>query len=763
MSEKPRALAVAHWSFDESSGRTVLDSISGRHDPVSYIFHEARHKPSTDVERRDGVRGKALLLDGYSTWIEREAGCAPMIAGHCTIEVWIAPRTFGTNNEQGMFPIVEQRDRERNLGYSLGLAQHGEWSFQFGDGSVWQECWSREHRVKPRQWNHLVVTLDPSLGRVSLFLNGELAERFERKPFSFQPAEQVFYIGKSGSGLQVADEQFNLNMVNGLIDELSLYGECLDDGCIHQRFQTVLSECGGQLPVPDLSLNRAVYEGDRHRPVYHLIAPGHWMNEPHGPVYFAGHYHIFYQQNTRGPYWHDIHWGHLVSTDMVHWQDMPFALFPEKDAVDPDGDWSGSACIGPDEVPVLFFTAANETMHPNQMTAVATSTCSEDQDPLLPYWRKHSEPVTIQQDGLTCAEGEVWTGQFRDPFVWKEGNTYYQLVGSGVRKDGAAVGGTALVYSSENLIDWIYQGTLMVGDYPNRPETGQVWELPVLLPLGEDSRGMQKHVFLVNPWYDHVSELNVRYVWYWIGTWKSEQGQFVPDHEQPQLLDVGEHFTGPSGFVDPKGRAVVFSIAQGKRTHQQEHDAGWAHNGGLPVELFLHPDDTLGVRPIDELHSLRSSLVVDLAEVSLQEAREALQAVRGDVMEIRLEVPRAEVEELSLYVRQSPKHEEETRLFYRAEDAHYGIDRTASSLLEQTGKGIQGGVVNLPDETIVMHAYLDKSMIECYLNERKSLTSRVYPTREDAIGMDMHAVFRDRELIVRLQVWQLRSAYEQDQ
>ena len=54
------------------------------------------------------------------------------------------------------------------------------------------------------------------------------------------------------------------------------------------------------------------------------------MNEPHAPVYYKGNYHIFYQANVHAPIWNHIQWGHMISTDMVHWKDLPLALETEE-------------------------------------------------------------------------------------------------------------------------------------------------------------------------------------------------------------------------------------------------------------------------------------------------------------------------------------------------------------------------------------------------------------------------------------------------
>lgn len=122
-----------------------------------------------------------------------------------------------------------------------------------------------------------------------------------------------------------------------------------------------------------LSINRAAWKNDIQRPAYHLIAPGKWMNEPHAPVYYKGNYHIFYQANVHAPIWNHIQWGHMISTDMVHWRDLPLALETEEGSLDPDGCWSGSALIDKNGLPRIYYTAGNNEKFPNQSVAMAVS------------------------------------------------------------------------------------------------------------------------------------------------------------------------------------------------------------------------------------------------------------------------------------------------------------------------------------------------------------------------------------------------------
>ena len=89
--------------------------------------------------------------------------------------------------------------------------------------------------------------------------------------------------------------------------------------------------------------------------ILHLKAPGDWINDPNGFVYYKGKYHLFYQYFPCAPVWGTMHWGHAVSDDLVHWRHLGIALFPTK-SYDRNGIFSGSA-LEIDGRMMLYYTA----------------------------------------------------------------------------------------------------------------------------------------------------------------------------------------------------------------------------------------------------------------------------------------------------------------------------------------------------------------------------------------------------------------------
>jgi sucrose-6-phosphate hydrolase SacC (GH32 family) len=739
---------LAWWSFDEGQGRHAEDRVSGRRDPIAYVFNQARYKPSSDPLWRPGIdTGQALLFDGYSTWVTRAADQMPRPEDALTIAAWVAPASFEHGDEGRLSAIVDQHDREERQGYILGVFRHGAWSLQLGAGGDWLELWAEAQPLPRGHWSYIVAIYDGAGGRMALSLNGELvAERAVPAGQSITACHHDLLIGKNNKGARLQGV-FAANMFHGLIDEVSIHRRALTLDEIRANYAAYREGfAGGLAPTPDLRPHRSRYDGDRHRPQYHFIPPEHWMNEPHAPLHFRGRYHLFYQHNPQGPYWHQIHWGHAVSDDLVHWRDLPYALSPEQDAVDPDGCWSGSAVVDDDGVPAIFYSAGDNRRSPNQAVALARSTVAEDGDADLSAWVKHPQPLVVQEPGIGLF------GQFRDPFVWREDGGWHMLVGSGIPGQG----GAALLYRSDDMLNWTYRGPLYAGDVQKYPRTGDVWELPVFLPLGCDAQGRQKHILLINPWFAGPSPYYCKYIFYWIGAWDREHDRFIPDDE-PQVIDLGEHFIGPSATIDAHGRIVLFSIVRSGLSAQQEYDLGWANNGGLPVVLNLRADGRLGVEPIPELRSLRAEHLLSIREQSREEANRQLQDIRGTMLEVLIELEPGTADRYGLAVRRSPDGMEETLLFYDAATSTLNADRQRSSMDPDMEKSIVGGTLDLRGEHLRLRIYLDHSMVEAYANELKSLTTRVYPVRRDALGLQ---VWGDGTLTVKsMDVWRLRSAY----
>lgn len=735
--------SLHQWGFDEGAGKVTRDHTQSKLSAIHYAL-------KSDPEWKNGISGKALLFDGYSNWLELAPEEVNKPTESFSIEAWIAPRAYewGDNGQPSV--IINQHDKEKKQGFIVGMGRHGYITFHLALNGEWYEIWSPEGKILPKdKWSYVVAQFEKEANKISLYLNGELIQEKEVPNNSeFTPAAHLpLLVGKHNQAADVSDV-FQVNMFNGLMDNVSLYSKAFSYEAIKQQYEEVINKWNNKLSIPDTSFNRTVYKGDRYRPNYHFTAPQHWMNEPHAPIYYNGKYHLFYQFNPAGPFWHQIHWGHAVSNDMIHWEDSPVALSPTEGTAARDGVWSGSATYDENGVPVLFYTAGHDEMKPNQMTGMARPADSKDMN--LKHWNMNPNPVTIQEENIDTPMGKVMFGQFRDPYVWRDGEKWFQLVGSGVEKSG----GTALLYSSEDLEQWKYEKPLMIGDKVKYPRTGDVWELPFLVPIKNKETGEQKFVFMISPYFMSPSPNAARFTFYWIGTWDPERLEFIPDHKDPKMFDYGEHFTGAQGFIDGNGRTIVTSILQDRRSESEKYHSGWAHGAGLPLEIYLNHKLDLGIRPIEEVQSLRREELISVENVSMEEANKQLEKIQSDQIEIELELDVSNLKEAGLKLLKDSNSQEETIIFYNTERKTIHIDRSRSSKNPDIEKGIQGGELNVEDHILRIKLFIDKSVVEAYVNNEKSISSRVFPTMDQAKGLEVYGI--DGEPFVRLmRVWSL--------
>jgi len=306
---------------------------------------------------------------------------------------------------------------------------------------------------------------------------------------------------------------------------------------------------------------------DPYRPLYHFSPPENVMNDPNGLCQWRGRYHLFYQFKPTGQ--GRVHWGHTVSDDLVHWRDLPIALYPdgERDC------FSGQTLVERERVIAIYHGTQSGN-------SIATAS-----DPLLLNWQKHpANPV------IPIVDVDESGAPYRvfDPCIWKEDDAYYAL--SGTYKDGERgvdCRNVDHLFRSRDLAKWEHLGALIEDGFYTEP--GEDGAVPNFWPIGNG-----KHMLL---FFSHK-----RAGQYYIGDYDPTTHRLHPDYHG--RMNYGSYTVGslhaPSATIDDEGRFLAFfNVKEGKPS------SGWNDIMTLPRRFSLDESNALCIAPAAEVESLR--------------------------------------------------------------------------------------------------------------------------------------------------------------
>jgi len=517
-------------------------------------------------------------------------------------------------------------------------------------------------------------------------------------------------------------------------------------------FADTLKEQEAQLKTNPLlqrmAASRKRQAGDAFRPLYHYISAEADLNDPNGLCFWQGRWHLFYQWFT--PEDSRPHWGHAVSDDLIHWRDLPPAIYPNPE----EACFSGTIFIEEGRRAIAIYHGLKRG------TMVAVSS-----DPLLLNWKKVTgkEVIPVRKPGDDPLPYDVF-----DPCIWKTDGAYYALTAGGLFDGPGGRQVRALfLHRSKNLTSWEYLHPFLENDqYGMIRDDGAC---PYFWPIGD------RHILLH---YSHLSGGK-----YLLGDYDKARDKFVVTYGSDFNFgpSVPAAIHAPSAYPDGKGGVIaLFNMNSGYSKNE------WSKILSLPRRLTLIGKDQLGIEPAGGVESLRGehSRVEKMTLPANEDV--VLENVRGNAMEIVAEIDTQDASMVEMNVLRSANAEEVTRILFFRDRGYFSHEAAEGDILTNLIALVTGPRASmisidssrsstLPDvfsrapetaevllgknEPLKLRVFVDKSVVEVFVNGKQCVSVRVYPGRKDSVGVSLRAQGRDA-VLKSLDAWQMKNIYE---
>jgi fructan beta-fructosidase len=450
-----------------------------------------------------------------------------------------------------------------------------------------------------------------------------------------------------------------------------------------------------------------------YRPQFHFSPAKNWQNDPNGLVYYKGEYHLFYQYNPFGNEWGYMHWGHAISTDLVHWEHLPIALSPDNDSKDKELCTAFSGCglidennltglqIGDEKTILLFYTSQKC----GQRLAY-----SNDKGRT---WLKYEKNPIIAFDE---------TDDARDPKVfWHEPSKQYVMVLYRKPNNNDKLKGVSF-YTSKNLIDWKFKNHV-VGFF----------ECPDLVELSVNRRSDDKRWVLFDGDGSYV-----------IGIFDGEK--FIT--ETPKLQsDFGANYYATqtwNNIPESDGRTIQIAWMKGGEFPDMPFKGQMTFPCELSLKKYLD-GIKLTRKPIKEIELLHSKGEVwENKNLIPGIDKNLTRGIKGDCMHIIGSFNIKTSDTFGFIVRLDKK-DNGTEIMYTSKN------KTLSCL----GKS---AIVEPVDGIIKLEILLDRTSIEIFANDGRIVMSSSFVPSDKADGLYLFNTGGEL-LVEKLEIYPLKSIW----
>ncbi len=405
-----------------------------------------------------------------------------------------------------------------------------------------------------------------------------------------------------------------------------------------------------------LSDEWSVTNTDFYRPVYHHTPLYGWMNDANGLVYKDGEYHLYFQYNPYGSKWGNMHWGHSVSKDLVHWEHLDPAI-----ARDTLGQiFSGSTVVDKDNTAgygkgaiIAMYTSASDKN--GQIQCMAYST-----DNGRTFTKYEGNPTLTPFDGLK---------DFRDPkmFWYEPAKSWYVIVSADKEMR---------FYKSADLKKWEYVSAFGKG-YGAQPNQ---FECPDFFPL--TINGKQKYVMIVN--INPGCLFGGSATEYFVGDFDGTTFKCDSKPEVAKFLDYGKDHYATVCFSNTGSRVIGVPWMSNWQYANETPIRQYRGANGLPRELKLFEKDGqiyMSANAVEETKALRKS-TKEIADVTLEGEKkiENLFTDNDGAFEIEADITpgAAGVAGIDLYNSKG----ETSKIYLDLKAGKIVMDRTESGLVE---------------------------------------------------------------------------------
>jgi beta-fructofuranosidase len=445
-------------------------------------------------------------------------------------------------------------------------------------------------------------------------------------------------------------------------------------------------------------------QADPARPIFHVMTPAQWMNDPNGPIFYKGYYNLFYQLHPFSDQDGPKYWGHVRSRDLVKWEHLPIAIAPSGDKGE-EAIWSGSCTINGLGQPMIFYTSIAKGKsafdHAEQWAATSDGT--------MIHWQKSPANPVLSE----ALHGDTKIYDWRDPFVFHEGKRTFLVAGGHLEQKGQAA---VNIYEAQSaaLTNWIYRGVLF--HIPDAPTA----ECPNFFKLGD------QWVLFVSP-YGKVE--------YFIGDFDSNSCRFTA--RSRGVVDYGPSFYAPNTMLLDNGRRLMWGWVNGFPSGR-----GWNGCLSLPRELSIS-NDKLRQTPAPQLKKLRGNEVA-WRNVSCESGGKVLSLPGSNSLEIVAEVSLQGAKAVELKLQRDPSDANPI-------DIHF--DGAQLTVLD----------VKIPwpssaaAPNLKLHIFVDRSVLEVLADDAVSVTKTI-PTFGAKASLKVSSIGGEARFKT-IQAWPMRSIW----